>query len=244
MALDRSADDLDRLFRHLVYTLVERRPGRLEASVQVSELYQEIVPYRLARSPCRFDTNEDYEMALLRLLAGVKGYAILEPSEAQAVLALEADAMNPFPGAFRDFAAARVRLNAAAVRSVLAGRASYAPAAPPDDAPPAIPDASHGMAEPPAVEGEALPDEAAEPAVPAYPAGNDPPRRLPYTLDGASDAPAQCSACGRSLPRGRVVAYCPFCGATMSRARCPKCDTAFEMDWTYCIACRHPLHPS
>ena len=225
MALDRAGDDLDRLFRHLVHTLADQRPAQLEAPFHVSELYQEILPYRIFRTQLRFDTNEDYEMAVLRLLAGTKGYAVLDPPEARDALALEADAVNPFPGAFRDYAAARVTLSAAAVHSVLAARASYAPApAPQDAAVPEVPPATdHGSTR-------------------SGPERDAPVRSLPYMLDAAADAPGDCPHCGRSLPPRRVVVYCPFCGGGVSVPRCAKCDTELEPGWMYCISCRHPVH--
>ena len=223
MALDRAVDDLDRLFRHLVFTLAEQRPAQLTTPFQVSELYQEIIPYRACRAALRFDTNEDYEMAVLRLLAGGRGYALLEPPEARDALAVEADALSPFPGAFRDYAAARVSLSAAAVRAVLEGRASYAPAAAPQQ--------------------QAIPDLEA-PRMPLPSDRGSPSAGLPYLLDSSGDGPPDCPHCGRTLPGHRAVVFCPFCGAAVSAARCPKCDTELERGWMFCITCRHPVSPT
>lgn len=148
-------DDLDRLFRHLVYLLADQDPERLHAPFEVAELYQRMLPYRQHRSALRFDTYQDYEMALLRLLSGDRGYATVEPVEVQEALRQEAEAINPDTGAFREYAAARVRLNAAAVRTALDARGAYAPAAPADTPtphgitaqrhPPATPPPPHGM---------------------------------------------------------------------------------------------------
>jgi hypothetical protein len=219
VALDREEDDVDRLFRHLVHTLADRRPAQLHSPFQVSELYQDILPYRLFRSQLRFDTNEDYEMAVLRLLAGAKGYAALEPPEAQQVLTLEAEAVNPFPGAFRDYAAARVTLSPAAVRTVLAARSSYAPAqAPLEEARPA--------ASPPAAPVEEGP-----------PAESSEVRPLPYTLDAVPHESAACPHCARALPSHRAVVYCPYCGKHVEARRCAACDTELEAGWVYCITC-------
>ena len=120
-------DDVERLFRHLVHLLATDDAERLRTPIEVSELYQSIVPYRSHKRELRFDAIEDYDMAILRLLAGEHGYASVEPIEAREALAREAEAVNPNPGAFRDFAAATVVLNPGAVRSVLEGQAAYAP---------------------------------------------------------------------------------------------------------------------
>jgi hypothetical protein len=229
MALKPGADDVARLFRELVYTLADARPAYLHQAFQVSELYQDIVPYRLFRSRLQFDTNEDYEMALLRLLAGQRGYAVLEPAEARDVLAQEAEAINPFPGAFRDFAGARVTLDPEAVRRVLEARDSYAPAPPP----PAVADPARPPTSAPAPAAHAPPDAAGAhaPLVPGSPPA--------YTL--AAGAASECPSCRRALPRHRAVVYCPYCGRQVAPTRCPRCDTELEADWTYCITCGHTV---
>jgi hypothetical protein len=217
------------LFRHVVYTLADTRPGYLHQTFQVSELYQEIVPYRLFRSRLQFDTNEDYEMAILRLLAGQRGYAVLEPAEAREALAQEAEAINPLPGAFRDFAAARVTLNPAAVKQVLDARDSYAPAAPPPQLDPLPEPAPQDVAPPP-------PTRAPAPA-PSRGSG-----ALPYTFEAGGGT--ECPSCRSALPQHRAVLYCPFCGKKVAPLLCSKCDTELEPEWTFCITCGRSTRPS
>jgi len=129
-------DHLDRLFDQLVRALARRGPERLQQPVQVAELYQELVPYRQFRTVLRFDTHQDYEMAILRLLAGEREYATVEPAEAQQALITEARAAYPEPGIIRDFAAARVHLDPEAARAVLARETAYAPPGAPGAAAP------------------------------------------------------------------------------------------------------------
>ena len=95
-------DDLDRLFRYLVDHLARTAPERLQKPFQVSELYQRLVPYRMHRAALGFDSIEDYELTVLRLLAGESGYASVDPPDAQAALAEEVRQVDPNPGAFRD----------------------------------------------------------------------------------------------------------------------------------------------
>src|SRR5881392_2985628 len=72
------ADDLDRLFERLVSVLAADAPGRLAVPFPAAEVYERLVPYRSNRSVLKVATHQDYEMAVLRLLAGERGYASLE----------------------------------------------------------------------------------------------------------------------------------------------------------------------
>jgi hypothetical protein len=209
----RVADDLDRLFRHLVLTLAQEAPQRLDQPFQVAELYQSLVPYRQHRSALGFHSHQDYEMAILRLLAGEKGYATVEPPEVQQALAREAEAINPDTGAFREYAAARVRLSRSAVGSVLNATAPYSLIA----AGPAPED----LAQPPASR------EAAVPAVAPQPS---------YTSAHPAE-PGECAYCAAPLPLGRSAVYCPFCGVNLRTPECRRCGAELEPGWRYCIEC-------
>src|SRR5437762_3371049 len=63
-------DDLDRLFERLVSVLADDAPGRLAVPFPAAEVYERLVPYRSNRSSLKVATHQDYEMAVLRLLAG------------------------------------------------------------------------------------------------------------------------------------------------------------------------------
>ncbi len=214
-------DDVERLFRHLVHLLAADDAERLRTPFEVSELYQSIVPYRSHNRELHFDAIEDYDMALLRLLAGERGYASVEPIEVREALALEAEAVNPNPGAFRDFAAATVVLNPGAVRSVLEGQAAYAP-------PPA-----------PAAGGAG----GAAAAGVAAGAGGEPVFEA-IDLDRSSRAPSEpantCVHCDAKLPRTRQAVFCPFCGHELQALHCTRCGDPLEPGWRFCLTCGHP----
>src|SRR5437588_31656 len=70
-------DDLDRLFERLVSVLADDAPGRLAVPFPAAEVYERLVPYRSNRSSLKVATHQDYEMAVLRLLAGGKERAPL-----------------------------------------------------------------------------------------------------------------------------------------------------------------------
>jgi hypothetical protein len=236
-------DDLDRLFRQLVDVLTTKDPQRLTAPFQISELYQSILPYRLFKKQLGFECNEDYEMALLRLFAGESNYAIVEPDEVKEQLALEAQAINPNPGAFREFAAARVKLSEAAVRSVRSVAQSFAPPPPPTAPKPEPPGEQWAQLAPPG-------DEPTEPIVkpPVFEAVD---RAVTVKLPQPGPAratpeqpPAEpvrlspsCPSCNETLPTNRHVVFCPFCGGQKGPATCPSCGDQIEVGWRFCITC-------
>ncbi len=207
-------DELDRLFRQVVRALAAKGAAQLAQPVQVADLYQDLVPYRLYRGALRFDTYQDYEMALLRLLSGERGYARLEPTAAQEALALESEATYPDPGVIREFAAARVHVDSAAANTVLASDDAYAPEAlhPPQ----APPQAGKGKREAPS------------PASPSH-------SPLPASRSDGVGEP--CPYCDAELPAGREAFYCPFCGGNVRGVTCPDCRTELEVGWSYCITC-------
>src|SRR5438046_4400815 len=94
-------DDLDRLFERLVRVLADEAPGRLAVPFPAAEVYERLVPYRSNRSTLKVATHQDYEMAVLRLLAGERGYTSLEPTEVQDALRRDAAEANPDTALFR-----------------------------------------------------------------------------------------------------------------------------------------------
>src|SRR5438046_2210661 len=129
------ADDLDRLFERLVSVLAADAPGRLAVPFPAAEVYERLVPYRSNRSILKVATHQDYEMAVLRLLAGERGYTSLEPTEVQDALRREAGEANPDTALFRQFPDAILSLNRLAAERSLRGDRAYAPPPPPPPAP-------------------------------------------------------------------------------------------------------------
>jgi hypothetical protein len=220
------ADDVARLFEGLVAALAARDPRRLHGGFEVAELYQQIVPYRTHRNLLGFATHQDYEGAILGLLAGVGGYASVEPEEVRQTLAAEVDSPNPDPTLFREFAGARVRLAAARVREVLSDEDAYAP-----------------PAEPAPAEVQAP---AAPPRVPAFELAEEPPASSARAIGAAarpSGGPLPCAACGTTLPQDRPVIFCPYCGTAVGGPTCARCGDHLRPDWKFCPRCGSP-HPA
>jgi len=228
-------DELDRLFRQLVRNLAQLDPARLHGPVEVAELYQRLIPYRTHRTHLGLDTHEDYEMVVLRLLAGERGYALVEPAEARQALAREAAAANPDPGYFKQYGGARVTFDPGHVRAALGGLAVGDEAGPePERA---------GEPQPPlevdAVGGADVSDVEAG-------AGG-----LPFALEeeaAPSVSPrmgsAPCSFCGGELPIGRAVIFCPHCGQNVGVVHCPACGTELDFGWRFCITCGRQMSAS
>lgn len=211
-------EDVRRLFHGLVTVLAERDPGRLRTGFQVAELYQQLVPYRTHRSLLGFTTNQDYEGAILGLLAGIGGYAMVDPDEVRQTLAAEVDSPNPDTTLFREFAGARVRLDPACVRDVLADDTAYAP---PESAPPPPPRPSP----PPPPRGPVF-ELAGEPS----------PRPAPVRADPIPDG-IHCPSCAAALPTDRPVVFCPFCGTSVGAPACPRCGDELRAAWKFCPRC-------
>jgi hypothetical protein len=237
-------DDLERLFRRLVDNVAELDASRLDGPLPLSEIHQNLVPYRTHRVVLGIETNQDYEMTVLRLVAGERGFARTEPDEVRHHFEREVRAVNPDTGVFRRFPNASVRLDPDQVRVILSGR----PVRAGDAAAPAAASAP-----------QATTVETATPAVPAFQrAGTESPEEgaeetdeseIPFSLDdGSEEAPppaardvsiggAQCSYCGGDLPVGRTVIFCPHCGQNVGVMHCPVCGTELDVGWQFCITC-------
>ena len=110
-------DDLDRLFQRLVHNIRNGHAEYLSVPFTVQELYDTLVPYRHYRRDLGIDTNQDYEAAVTRLLAGEKGYVRADKAM-QDRLKQELESPHADVGAFRDFADARISLAPEALQNL------------------------------------------------------------------------------------------------------------------------------
>ncbi len=208
-------DPLDRLYWRLVETLRRERPGSAW-ELTIAEIYQHLVPYRATRVDLGFAELPEYEHALLRLLAGERGYVSLNVPQVQEELAKELRAPNPILGLYRDYAAVGVHLNPAPSPS----EATLPDGPPPAPEPRPAPQAPAAQ---PAPSPPAAPSAAAVPVVEVFP---QPPRR-----------PSLCRSCHSPLPEDREVRFCPFCGATQRALPCRACGEMVEPEWKFCVGC-------
>jgi hypothetical protein len=123
-------DAIDRMFTVLAQTVRDTQPRYLTQPFEVAELYQTLLPYRHFRRELALDTNEDYELTLMHLLSGARGYLIVD-DRMRDTLARELQSPNPDPGAFREFAEAQVALSPAALQQHAPAAGAAVPAAVP-----------------------------------------------------------------------------------------------------------------
>jgi hypothetical protein len=210
-------DELDRLFEALVRVLAH--DARLALPFPASEIHERLVPYRLNRSRLNVATHQDYEMTVLRLLAGERGYVGIEPEEVRDAMQREVTATNPDTALFRNFPDARVAVNRFAAERFLRGDAAYAP---PEEQPAEELAAAFSFGDGPA------------------PAPPPPPPDSAFELEERADAlqPNHCPYCGGSVPTGQKVNFCPHCGQPPSgELKCPACGVEVDVGWAYCVSC-------
>lgn len=255
-------DDLDRVFHRLVSNIRHRHSEYLTLPFTVQELYETLIPYRHHRRELGIETNQDYEIAITRLLSGERDY-LQTDQETRDKLQAELASPHMDPGAFREFANAKVSLAPEALRKIRAltvppdaaagngGAKAPSATAPPVAAPSPEPVASAKA--PPAQPTAPAPTSAKEPPAPSTPAitatfplSPVPPSRPESIADITPSAissltnvavPEGCPFCGGTLPEGRSVVYCPHCGNNLSISRCPACGGELEKGWKFCVAC-------
>ncbi|MEZ4587219.1 MAG: zinc ribbon domain-containing protein [Gemmatimonadales bacterium] len=78
---------------------------------------------------------------------------------------------------------------------------------------------------------------AAPPSQPVRPVDRPPVEKA--RAAGSAEPASKCVHCGSTLPLGKRVAFCPFCGQQLLAIRCPGCGTEIEPGWRHCISCGH-----
>ena len=243
-------DDVERMYRHLVRTIRTTSPNLLTQPFQVADLYATILPYRLHRRDLGLETNQDYEMAMLELLSGGRGFLVVEPRMRE-VLGASLKSPNPDPQLIREFASSRVALAPDAVRQVDPDALPASQATAPT-APAGLPVAAEIETDPyrgrpvasaaePAAAAPARSVPAAAPAPPPRASGTSASpspaagRRSSRPITLAQDG--ECPHCKGALPGGRPIIFCPHCGQDLTIQHCPACGSELEHDWKFCVTC-------
>ena len=246
------ADELDRLFRALVLRVRDVRPENLSRPFEVGDILRTFVPYRATRAEVGVETAEDYEVLIVRLLAGERGY-IFSDDIMQDDLRRELDSGNPDLRALQAYGTAKVTLAQHAMRQVLEGAparepgaasgaaSGAAPAARAPEAPRTVPPAAmaslHAQLPSPNGDlGEAIGAASDGRARHSFQARGS---RIPDpTAEATSRAPRPgCRFCGQALPEGREVTFCPQCGQNLKVRRCPGCSAEMDLGWKFCVSC-------
>jgi hypothetical protein len=109
MTLDDSV--LDRIFDRLVRTLSAGGPDQLRAPFSVAEITHALVPYRTYRHELGVDTLQDYEHAVLLMVAGARGWLVADP-DVVAVITKELASPDPDTTLLNRLQTAEVRMGA------------------------------------------------------------------------------------------------------------------------------------
>jgi hypothetical protein len=242
-------DDLDRMFRSLLQVMSSTFPQYLTQPFEVAEIYQNLIPYRHHRRELRIETNEDYQVALCRLLSGERGYLIADDTLAETMRS-ELASPNPNTAIFRDFAASRVALgpnaqkrwqemggDASELRATGEPRGTPVPPPPPPAPPISWNDGESRSPAPTQAPRAATTARAAAPSAPANATRATSGASTTSATNGANDNEETCRYCAGTLPEGRSAKFCPHCGQNLTIQRCPACGTELEIDWKYCITC-------
>jgi hypothetical protein len=256
-------DDLDRLYHHLVDTLRHEAPHLLRQRFTVGDLAQQLVPYRLHRRGLGFDAIQQYDLALLRLVSGERGYLATEPVVQDAARQTLAGPQPELDG-LRRFIDAPAALAPEPLRTLLGDLPPDGPyrPTPPSAMTGSTPTASHPGVPPggPPPGGPVLPGPLAtaagaatvpdrpaprppEPAMGVAASRESPPARpeppsMPFpTRPPTPVLGGRCQYCGQALPEGRAVTFCPHCGQNVTIVRCPACSTELEAGWSFCVTC-------
>lgn len=240
-------DELDRMYRRLVQNIRAGFPDLLTRAFEVSLIYQQIIPYRLNRRELALDSNDEYELALLRLLSGERGL-ISGDEEMQRALRAELESPNPDLSAFRAYATSTVSLDPEAMRALDAqpqvrgispssapvpGRPAAAATVPvPAAAPPSASPVAHAAPAAPAAPAAAPIRPAARPA-PAAP--SPPPSEIAarateeISVAGATTRPASAApmrerapgpvARSAAAPSRPTPPGCRYCGGELPAGR-------------------------
>lgn len=251
-------DDLDRLYNRLVENIRSSYPEYMSRPFEVSELYQTLVPYRHNRRELQIDTNGDYEIALLRLLSGERGYLQGEPAMHD-MIKRELATPNPNSAIFREFAARQVTLGDETPRASAPPETRPQPTReqrPSREQPAHVPyasDVASPYEAPPRIESPPIRDYAfgsslgsqtpaapamAAPAPPAVPPGMSsaappPTSQSPVAHTAAASAPRAAA------PTGVMGGECRYCGGALPTGRrtvyCPHCGQNLTIQ--RCPAC-------
>jgi predicted RNA-binding Zn-ribbon protein involved in translation (DUF1610 family) len=168
-----------------------------------------VLPYRHFRRELGLESNQEYELILMELLTGARGYLDVD-ERLRDELGKELLAANPEPGRIREFADAHVSVNSAAQAKVPEAPRVSTPGRP-SSATPQTPVAATAY------------------SMDRISGGN--------AAVNSDRVDTRCRYCGGELPAGREAHFCPHCGQNLQVLNCPACGAEVEAGWRFCITC-------
>lgn len=211
--------------------------GPIDGPIAVGSILDRTLPYRVARRLLGIDVSEDYEALLLRLVAEEEGLVRVEPADAAEMARSTMAAKLPDLDVLQLLRSATVTFHAE-VAAHLDGVLPIRPQAIAEPAVPAAPPTELPVVTPVTpIRVTAAPDATvvAKRSKVRSPAPD-------FVTQVHFDAPtAACWSCSATLPIGRTVKFCPFCGADQREPTCPACAAAVERTWRHCPDCGERL---
>ena len=244
-------DDLDRLAFRLVRTVRNSYPHLLAQEFTLTDLEERLLPFRDARREMSSNGPEVWEVNVLRMVSGERGYL---QTDADLQLACRQALTLPSPtlALVRPWSATTMRLGASATNlgidrgqtqsnDAFAGSAlglEYS-AAPLRLASPAGSTTGtatlahiHSASQAPA---PVSPNRsAAQIAAARNAAAHDEMRSI---TAGHTLRTCGCRFCGGKLPESRTLTFCPHCGVNLTVRQCPACSTELDVNWRFCVTC-------
>jgi hypothetical protein len=205
-------DDLDRLAFRLARTIRQRFPQLRDHGFSLTDLEETLLPFRDARRELADTGTDAWEISMLRLVSGERGY--LETDQALRDACRNALTLpSPTMALVRSWASSSISLGATALR-VGDERVSG-------------PVAATGVAQ-----------HGARPGSPGSPdvAGASTPSSARETPTRSAKQ-CGCRYCGGRLPDARTVTFCPHCGLDLTKRQCPACSSRLEVQWRFCVTC-------
>ena len=207
-------DDLDRLAFRLARTIRQKFPQLRDHGFSLTDLEEKLLPFRDARRELADTGTDAWEISMLRLVSGERGY--LESDQELRDACRNALALpSPTMALVRTWASSSLLLGPAALR--VGDERSSGPVA-----------------------STRSPSTAAHVVAPA----GEPERRAAAAGDGSKrDTPPRacthqgCRYCGGRLPDGRTITFCPHCGLDLTKRQCPACSSSLEVQWRFCVTC-------
>jgi hypothetical protein len=103
-------DSVDRMFNVLVRALRAESPPADAKAFTAGDLHDRILPYRHFRRELALETNREYELTLMQLLSGARGYLDVDEM-LKDVLGKELNLPAPDPSRLRDVSDAQASVN-------------------------------------------------------------------------------------------------------------------------------------
>jgi hypothetical protein len=214
----RSLDDLDRLAFRLSRTVRTQYPQLLTQGFTLTDLEERLLPYREVRREMADGGADAFETAVLRLVAGERGYLVADAA-LQAACRQALGLPSPTLALIRTWTSSVLQLSRPS-GSTPAGNAAVTSA--------------RATGETDRVELFPAP-RAAAPATPGG-AGERAPSAHAQTTH-TQTTHAHCRFCSNRLPDQRRVTFCPHCGMDLTKRQCAACSTELEVHWRFCVTC-------